>query len=88
MLSQQAGAPILPTLVLPSRRWFLEKAWDRFQIPKPFSTVSLIFGEPIHAREDEDSEALRLRVSQAMNALEWKYDPEEAGLAQTPRESA
>jgi lysophospholipid acyltransferase (LPLAT)-like uncharacterized protein len=76
------SAPILPALVLPSRRWFLEKTWDRFQIPKPFSTVSLILGEPILPREDEDCEALRLRVSQALNTLEQKHDPEEAERAQ------
>ena len=87
VLSERAGAPILPTLVLPSRRWFLAKTWDRFQVPKPFSRVSLIFGEPILPREGEDGEALRLRVSRAMNALEWKYDPEEAGRVQTPQGS-
>ncbi len=85
VLSHRAGAPILPTLVLPSRRWFLAKAWDRFQIPKPFTTVSLIFGEPILPREGEDSEALRLRVSQAINSLEWEHDPEEAERAHTAR---
>jgi lysophospholipid acyltransferase (LPLAT)-like uncharacterized protein len=77
VLSQERGAPILPTLVLPSRRWFLKKTWDRLQIPKPFSTLSLIFAEPILPREDEDAEALRVRVAQAMNALERKHDPEE-----------
>jgi lysophospholipid acyltransferase (LPLAT)-like uncharacterized protein len=81
VLSQRMGTPILPTLVLSSRRWFLEKTWDRFQIFKPFSTVSLIFGEPILPREDEDCETLRLRASQALNALEQKYDPEEAERA-------
>jgi lysophospholipid acyltransferase (LPLAT)-like uncharacterized protein len=79
LLSQERDAPILPTLVLPSRRWFLTKTWDRFQIPKPFCTLSLIFAEPILPREDEDAEALRLRVAHVMNALERKYDPDEAG---------
>jgi len=78
MLSLQTGAPILPTLVLPSRRWFLSKAWDRFQIPKPFCTMRMIFGEPIVAAENEDSETLRQRVSQTMNDLERQYDPDEA----------
>ena len=80
-LSLQTGAPILPALVLPSRRWFFSKAWDRFQIPKPFCSIRLIFGEPIMAHDNEDSEALRQRVSQAMNALERKYDPDEAQRA-------
>ena len=81
MLSLQTGAPILPTLVLPSRRWFVSKAWDRFQIPKPFCTIRMIFGEPILACENEDGEALRQRVSRAMNGLERKYDPDEAERA-------
>ena len=84
-LSRRAGAPILPTLVLPSHRWFLARTWDRFQIPKPFCTVSVIFGEPILPQPGEDSEALRLRVSHALNALESKHDPEEAERAQPQR---
>ncbi len=88
VLSRRADAPNLPTLVLPSRRWFLARAWDRFQIPKPFCTVSVIFGEPIFPQAGEDSEALRLRVSYALNALESKHDPEEAERAQPPRVSA
>ncbi len=88
VLSRRADATILPTLVLPSHRWFLARAWDRFQIPKPFCTVSVIFGEPIFPQAGEDSEALRLRVSYALNALESKHDPEEAERAQPPRASA
>lgn len=78
VLAQRAGTPILPTLVLPSRRWFLEKTWDRLQIPQPFCTLRLIFDDPIMARDGEDSAALRERVSQAMHALERRYDPTEA----------
>jgi lysophospholipid acyltransferase (LPLAT)-like uncharacterized protein len=85
VLSQKSGTPILPTLVLPSRRWFLTKTWDRFQLPKPFATVSLIFGEPIIPRNDEASEALRLRVSETLNELERKYDPEEAARVPSAR---
>ena len=76
-LALAAGATILPTLALPSRRWFLARTWDRFQIPQPFSLVRLIFGEPIEPRPGEDAEALRVRVAQALAALEGQHDPEE-----------
>jgi lysophospholipid acyltransferase (LPLAT)-like uncharacterized protein len=87
-LSQNRRTPILPTLVLPSHRWFLKKTWDRFQIPKPFSTVRLIFGDPILPREGEESEALRRRVSEAMNALEREFDPGEAERVPEPSQVA
>jgi lysophospholipid acyltransferase (LPLAT)-like uncharacterized protein len=84
VLAQRTGAPILPTLVLPSRRWFLRKTWDRFQIPQPFCTLNLIFAEPIAARAGEDDEALRTRVATALNALERHYDPAEAPPLEVP----
>ncbi len=80
-LARRAHAPILPTVVLPSRRWILAKTWDRFQIPQPFCTLSLIFADPIVARDGEGSEALRERVAEAMNELERRYDPVEAARA-------
>lgn len=84
VLAQRTATPILPTLVLPSRRWFLRKTWDRFQIPRPFCTLNLIFAEPIEPRPAENSESLRARVSAALNALERRYDPTEA----PPRDAA
>ena len=29
------------------RRWELSRAWDRFQIPKPFTRATVVLGEPI-----------------------------------------
>ena len=81
-LARDAHAVILPTLVLPSRRWFLARTWDRFQLPKPFATVRLIFGHPIEPQPDESDETLRTRVREALGALEVIHDPKEAALAQ------
>ena len=64
-LARDTGAPILPTLVLPSRRWFLGRTWDRFQIPQPFTLVRLIFGAPIETAPNETAEALCRRLEAA-----------------------
>ncbi|MEK7705259.1 MAG: DUF374 domain-containing protein [Myxococcota bacterium] len=78
-IAQQHGAVILPTIVLPSRRWILPRTWDRFQIPKPFCRIELIFGEPIDTTaSDGDVESLRERVRCALVTLEATHDPTEA----------
>lgn len=76
-LARDTGAPILPTLVLPSRRWFLGRTWDRFQIPQPFTLVRLIFGEPLQGATGETVETFRLRIEVALDELEARYDPSE-----------
>jgi lysophospholipid acyltransferase (LPLAT)-like uncharacterized protein len=80
-LARQTGATILPTLVLPSRRWILERTWDRFQIPKPFSEIRLIFGPPIEPAEQPSDEALLALVGSRLTALETEHDGAESALA-------
>ena len=45
-LSGATGHPILPFHIEASRFWTLS-SWDGAQIPKPFSTVALVIGEPM-----------------------------------------
>lgn len=45
-LAQKAGYPIIPVSLGFSRYWELP-SWDKFRIPKPFSRVKIIYGEPI-----------------------------------------
>ncbi|MFO7603569.1 MAG: lysophospholipid acyltransferase family protein [Gammaproteobacteria bacterium] len=45
MLAQLTQAPMLPMACAASRAWYL-KSWDRFMIPKPFSTVVIALGAP------------------------------------------
>jgi lysophospholipid acyltransferase (LPLAT)-like uncharacterized protein len=45
-LASATGNPLLPFHLEASSHWSL-RSWDRTQIPKPFSTVALVVGEPI-----------------------------------------
>jgi lysophospholipid acyltransferase (LPLAT)-like uncharacterized protein len=47
ILQQVKDAVVLPTMVVPDRRWFPGRTWDRMQLPRPFSTVTLAMDEPI-----------------------------------------
>jgi lysophospholipid acyltransferase (LPLAT)-like uncharacterized protein len=48
------------------------KSWDRFIIPKPFSKVRVIIGQPEHVRStstDHEFESERLRLQNTMMSL-------------------
>jgi lysophospholipid acyltransferase (LPLAT)-like uncharacterized protein len=81
VLSQRTGAAVVNLVAVPSRRWIFTRAWDRFQIPKPFSTIHGYFGEPIFPQKDESVEQFRKRIETALNDLERKHDSIEFDLA-------
>jgi len=71
-LSKATGNPVLPFHLEASRHWTVN-SWDRTQIPKPFSTVALIVGQPFVVPGDADDaqiEAWRRRLEQDLQTLE------------------
>lgn len=70
-LAQKTGALVLPMNLEYSSCWRL-KNWDRFIIPRPFSRVRVIFGEPVQVaatETPEQFEAERLRLQDRMMSL-------------------
>lgn len=76
-LAVETGAAILTCVGVPQRRVILSKAWDRFQIPYPFTTIDYAFAEPTWASEAADVEGVRALVNQRLDALEAAHDPAE-----------
>lgn len=70
-LAGATGQPILPYHIEASRHWTL-RSWDRTQIPKPFSAVALVIGEPIAVPSVTDPQlaAAVAAVSQSLTFLE------------------
>ncbi len=71
-LAKATGNPVLPFHLETDRYWTL-KSWDRTQIPKPCSTVSIAMGAPIDvpAEADEDAiEAARRMLEKRLHVLE------------------
>jgi lysophospholipid acyltransferase (LPLAT)-like uncharacterized protein len=56
-IAQQTGRPIVPGVALASAYWELN-SWDRFKIPKPFSTIRLSYGQPIWVKPELSAEEL------------------------------
>ena len=71
-LSKATGNPVLPFHLEASRHWTVG-SWDRTQIPKPFSTVALVVGEPFYVPVDADEagiESARRSLDERLRALE------------------
>jgi lysophospholipid acyltransferase (LPLAT)-like uncharacterized protein len=70
-LAQQSGAAVVPINMEYSSCWRV-KSWDRFILPKPFSSVRVIFGPPHRVAptsSEEEFERERRRLQEAMIQL-------------------
>ena len=70
-LASTQGAKLIPVSLNFSRYWAFN-SWDNFQIPKPFSTITLILGDPIDIPPNLDEAGLeewRLKAEQALMAI-------------------
>jgi lysophospholipid acyltransferase (LPLAT)-like uncharacterized protein len=71
-LASTTGNPVLPFHLEASRCWTV-RSWDRTQIPKPFSTVALVVGEPMPIPKDLDEagiERWRTELEARLRTLE------------------
>ncbi len=81
VLAKQTGAAVLNVVGIPRRRWIFSNAWDRFQVPLPFTQIEGYFAEPLFYRTGESVEEFRLRIQEQLNGLELLHDPQEANDA-------
>ncbi|MDE3060136.1 MAG: lysophospholipid acyltransferase family protein [Pseudomonadota bacterium] len=72
-LARLAGKPIVP-VTFSATRFVRFNSWDRFMLALPFGRIALCVGAPIVIAKDDDDEAVRLHIEQAMNALVEKAD--------------
>jgi lysophospholipid acyltransferase (LPLAT)-like uncharacterized protein len=68
-LAKTTGSPLLPFHLEASSHW-TTRSWDRTQIPRPFSTVALVVGEPFTV--DGDVEEARLELERRLRVLEGR----------------
>jgi lysophospholipid acyltransferase (LPLAT)-like uncharacterized protein len=78
LLSQQTDAPVINLVAISRRKWKVTKAWDRMQIPIPFTLIDGYFADPIYPRSGEKLEAYRQRIEASLHALEMLHEPNEA----------
>ncbi len=67
-IAQLSGAVILPIIVSADKAWVM-RSWDRFLVPKPFSNVTIRWGEAFFVSQDMDRaqiETVRKKIEDTM----------------------
>ena len=80
-IAGRSGLPIVPFAVASRKPWELS-SWDRFMVPRPFSTAAIAFGEPLEVPGDTAIErlepyriALQQRLLEARETAGRSLDP-------------
>lgn len=70
-LAGATGHPLLPFHLEAARYWSLS-SWDRTQIPRPYTTVSVVMGEPMYVERTDPEliEEMRVRLQGSLVRLE------------------
>lgn len=70
-LAGKLGKPIIPVATSAKRSWILEKIWDKYMLPRPFTKALIMYGEPIHVQgiSEEELESGRKSLQEALNRL-------------------
>lgn len=69
-IAQRNGMPIIPISNSAQKRWTLS-SWDGFIIPKPFSRVVIILGEPIYVNPDSSAEEIERKRKELEDKLSF-----------------
>ena len=69
LAAASTGLPILPVAIAASRAKLL-RSWDRFMVPLPFSTVHIVYGEPLVVERRGDLEAAAAELKRRLEGVE------------------
>lgn len=75
-LAGKLDKPIVPVITGASRCWILDKIWDKYLLPVPFTKGVVLYGEPIivHGKTDDQLEAKCRELEEALNRLMSQAD--------------
>ena len=68
-LAGKLNKPIVPVATSAKRFWILEKIWDKYMLPVPFTRGVIVYGEPIIVQgiQEEELESKRRELTDALN---------------------
>ncbi len=70
--AQRTGRPIIPVSFSAKRKWILN-TWDKTVIPKPFSPIIWMYGDPFFVPLDIDRQGLRDKRLELENILKENH---------------
>lgn len=69
-VARLSGRPIIPVAAASTRRWVVERLWDKMQVNLPFSTIFVVAAQPVWVTADVDEAAV---MQQIKHKLDWAY---------------
>ena len=75
-MAGKLNKPIVPVMTSAERFWLLEKIWDKYLLPKPFTRGVIMYGEAIvvNGISEEELETKRKELEAALNRLMAQAD--------------
>lgn len=73
-LAQVNGAAVIPVACSAEKKKIFEKAWDKYELPLPFSRARIIYGKPLYIGREDDISLKAAEVSKALRLLTEKAD--------------
>lgn len=68
LLAKKTGNPMMPFILEPKNFWTI-KSWDKMQIPRPFTRVSVIIGKPIYVGDNSNDEEKLSELQRSLDEL-------------------
>ncbi|MDA8100033.1 MAG: lysophospholipid acyltransferase family protein [Nitrospiraceae bacterium] len=70
-LAGKLDKPIVPVVMAARGRWILEKIWDKYLLPHPFTRCIVLYGEPVivNGTSAEELENKRGELTAALNKI-------------------
>lgn len=75
-LAGKLNKPIVPVASGAKRFWILEKIWDKYLLPWPFTKGVIVYGDPIivHGTSEEELESKRRELQAALHRVSREAD--------------
>jgi hypothetical protein len=75
-IAGKVGVPIVPLTVAAKRAWVLEKIWDKYLLPVPFTKCVILYGDPIivTGTSEDELENKRRELTDALNRTMARAD--------------
>jgi lysophospholipid acyltransferase (LPLAT)-like uncharacterized protein len=86
MLARRTGCPIMVFHVGLENSWTLEKTWDLFQIPRPFSRAVLLIAPLIEVPAGAGREEMERKHAEMQAALDRVREASESWFTLPPAE--
>src|ERR1700720_2286423 len=86
ILARRSGCPIVGFHLFAEHAHIFDKAWDLFQLPRPFSRVVLVIGQPIEVPDETGRDAVERKQADLQHVLERARDTAESWFSLSPAE--